>query len=296
MDIRIISAPSILGLKPSGVQLLGKTLLDLGLAALPGAKTGIVKLPDPNKEYSFQRDPATNCLNAPALKDFCLELHATIKTTVANSEFPLVLGGDCSILIGVMSALKTNGRAGLLFLDAHADFYSPETSVTGELADMDLAIVAGYGPPFLTNINDLGPYVDEEDIIHVGQRDQDETQKYNSPDIHQTEITCISASDCGERGASAVAAEVKERMINSPAYGFWIHFDTDVLNDDLNPAVDYRLPGGLLIDDVHVIVSAALSTGKCIGMSVTIYNPRLDAQAIVGRRLVAAIERFFSVS
>lgn len=295
-NMRIISAPSILGLKPTGVRFLGKSLLEMGVAGLAGADPDILYLADPNHQYNPERDESTGCLNSVPLLSFCAELSDAVTTTLSVAQFPLVLGGDCSILLGIMPALKAIDPTGLVFLDAHADFYSPETSTTGEVADMDLAIVAGYGPPLLTNINDLGPYVDEEDIIHIGQRDQDETLQYNSPQINETAITCISAKQCHDLGSEAVAELVQQMVVDSGRKKFWIHFDTDVLHDDINPSVDYRLPGGLSIEYIEHIVSAVLSTGKCTGMSVTIYNPLLDPDGVAGRRIASAIQRFFTNS
>ena len=103
--IQIITAPSILGLKPSGVELLPKSLLSSGLNKLVDSKNPIIELPAPNHLYSNERDPETNCLNAPLIRDYSIELGKTIDT-INKDQFALVLGGDCSILIGIMQALK----------------------------------------------------------------------------------------------------------------------------------------------------------------------------------------------
>ena len=119
-----------------------------------------------------------------------------------------MLGGDCSILIGIMSALKAIGDYGLIFMDAHADFYQPEKSITGEVADMDLAIVTGRGPEVLTNINNLQPYVEDKNVIHIGQRDWEETKKYGSQDIRDTSIKCHSLGEIEKNGMDATTMEV----------------------------------------------------------------------------------------
>src|SRR6185503_1286180 len=148
-QIQIISAPSILGLKPSGVEKLPESLINAGLPEKINSVREIIKVPTLNDAYDIRRDSETNCLNPTAIRDFSLNLIMALTEQMNSRNFPLVLGGDCSILIGIMPALKLKGNFGLLFLDAHADFYLPDQSTTGELADMDLSIVTGRGPSIL---------------------------------------------------------------------------------------------------------------------------------------------------
>ncbi len=273
--IQIICAPSILGLKPSGVELLPESLLNSGLNKLIDSKNPIIELPAPNHLYSNRRDPETNCLNPLLIRDYSIELGKAIDT-INKDQFALVLGGDCSILIGIMQALKGNGKFGLIFLDAHADFYEPEKSITGEVADMDLAIVTGRGPEVLTNINNRKPYVDDELVIHIGQRDWEETKKYRSQDIRETKIKCFSLEEIRTGGINNTVKAILTHIKRMDTDGFWIHFDTDVLSDDINPAVDYRLPGGLELEEVKEVLKSIIQTGMIFGLSVSIFNPELD--------------------
>src|SRR5687767_10662397 len=127
-NIEIISAPSILGLKPTGVQDLDKSLLAAGLQARLQVKLPVRHVNTLNEFYNDQRDPQTKCLNPELIRDFSLNLEETVRDVVNKGNFPVILGGDCSILIGIMSALKLKGTYGLIFVDAHADFYEPERS------------------------------------------------------------------------------------------------------------------------------------------------------------------------
>ena len=288
-DIGIISAPSILGLRPSGVELLADRLLEAGLAESTGTPYLVQQVPTLNAQYSHKRDAQTNCLNPIALRDFSLQLSQVVSDRLGQQRFPLVLGGDCSILLGIMPALRSMGNYGLVFLDAHADFYEPERSTTGEVADMDLAIVTGRGPELLTNINGLNPYVRDELVVHIGQRDWEETQYYESQDIRETTIACFDLAYIEQKGIVATTTEVIQHINGLQTDGFWIHFDTDVLSDDLNPAVDYRIPGGLQYEQTAYLISHLLSTGKIAGMSVTIYNPALDPNGKVAKNLVDTI-------
>jgi arginase len=195
-----------------------------------------------------------------------------------------------------MQALKIKGNYGIAFLDAHADFYEPSKSITGEVADMDLAIITGRGPAALTNINNGKPYVKDENVLHIGQRDWEETQKYGSQDIRDTIIKCISLADIEKKGLHTIIPEVLQHVRQSATDGFWIHFDTDVLSDAINPAVDYRLPGGLQFDQAEQLIKNLLLTERMTGISVTVFNPALDPDGHIAKSITESIGRAFDLT
>ena len=293
--IEIISAPSVLGLQSNGVELLGQKLLQHGLAELAGSRLPVKAISTLNDQRSNERDPVTHCINPVMIHEFSITLGKAVAGVIAQKRFALVLGGDCSILVGIMQGLKSMGNYGLVFIDAHADFYEPERSTTGEVADMDLAIVTGRGPEILANINHNKPYVTDDRVIHIGQRDWEETKKFGSQDIRNSGIKCVSMEDIDTRGSTKSLDEIIHHVGNIDAEGFWIHFDTDVLNDDINPAVDYRIPGGMSFEQAEVFVHHLLQTGKMIGMSVTIYNPLLDEHGTIGKNITKSIGSMFSL-
>ena len=288
-DIQIVAAASILGLKPTGVERLPAVLLSQGLKEALDSKNSVIEVPTLNHLYTYERDRQTGVLNVNALMAFSRSLKDTLKQIPKEKKFPLVLGGDCSILIGIMSALKSESRYGLFFLDAHADFYEPEKSTTGEAADMDLAIITGRGPDMLTNIDDGKPYVYDENVIHFGQRDMAETRKFGSQEIRSTKIKCFDLARLHKPGPIPIADEIQAYVGKIKVDGFWIHFDTDVIDDEQNPAVDYRLPGGLSFEQCETILKNLIQNYPTIGMSVTIFNPNLDNDSSVAKRLVALI-------
>jgi arginase len=290
-NIQIISAPSILGLKPNGVEELAENLLRAGLVESIGSKLPVKKIPTLNHLYNIERDPETKCLNPKPIRNFSLTLGDAVLKAIEENKFSVVLGGDCSILIGIIQALKSKGEYGLIFLDAHADFYEPGKSITGELADMDLAIVTGRGPEILTNINNLKPYVKDENVIHIGQRDWKETQKYNSRDIRETSIKCYSFADIEKKGIDYIIRQALRQISSLIVEKYWIHFDTDVLADEVNPAVDYRLPGGLDPENVKKLIQRLVETGRMVGISITIFNPKLDPDGRISKKITEILER-----
>lgn len=287
--LQLISAPSILGLMPSGVQYLADSLLDAGLEKQLSQSLPLLRVPTLNHLYSDQRDPDTHCINTKALHDFSLLLNDKIGSVISQQHFPVVLGGDCSILIGILSALKQQGKYGLVFMDAHADFYQPERSTTGQAADMDLALVTGRGPSVLTNISGLCPYVADKHVVHIGQRDEEEAARFQSQDIRDTAIHCISLAAIREKGIDHFLPSIIQHTLHPSFNGCWLHFDTDVLDDVINPAVDYRLPGGLSAEEVIRTGRHLIQHGSIAGISVTIYNPRFDADGSVAKLIVDCV-------
>jgi arginase len=278
-------APSILGLKPTGVERLASTLLSKDLIKKLHAEHAIIEVPTLNYLYDGER-AAGSILNAEAIRDFSIMLSKIIQAEASPKKFLLVLGGDCSILIGIMLGLKAKGTFGLFFLDGHADFYDPETSITGEAADMDLGLVTGRGPDFLTNINGKGPYVKDQNVVHLGQRDAEETIRYNSPDIRKTEIIRFDASFIRKNGIEATIDSIEKKLMGLALDGYWIHFDTDAIEHESNPAVDYPFPGGLSVKECEILLTNLIAKYNIIGMTLTIYNPNLDAEGKVARTLL----------
>ena len=284
----IIEAPSVLGLFPRGVERLPDALLDAGLAgALDARRAGRVVPP----AYDARRDAATGMLNPTALRDYAHQLADTTGDVLDGGEVPIVLGGDCSILLGNLLALNRRGRFGLLFLDGHADFYQPEAEPNGEAASMDLALATGRGPRVLADLDGRGPLVGDEDVVVFGRRDAEEADAAGSRRIEDTAITVLDLASVRERGAARAASDAVEHLGRPDLDGFWIHVDCDVLDDAVMPAVDYRLPGGLSWDELETVLAAAIATGRAVGLELTIFNPALDTDGVIIRTLVARLGR-----
>lgn len=281
----VIEAPSILGLKPTGVEKLSERLLQLGLADHLQARHA-ARLQTP--PYNFDRDPQTGTLNAHAIADWSPKLADAVAAVLEADEFPLILGGDCSIVLGSTLALKRRGRYGLLFIDGHADFYQPEVNPNGEAASMDLALATGHGPRLLTNLEGRGPLVRDEDAFVFGYRDSQEQAEYGSQSL-PPQLRAFDLATVRRMGIEAAAHEAVTHVTRAGLDGFFIHLDADSVNDDLMPAVDYRIADGLSWDELQTTLQIALRSGKAVGLEVTIYNPALDQDGSAGRELVATL-------
>ncbi|MDW0294340.1 MAG: arginase family protein [Nitrososphaeraceae archaeon] len=287
-EYSVIDAPSILGLRPTGVELLPKALRAAGLLERLNAQyCGIVA---PSSPYNHSRDEETKVLNAEAIKEYSLKLAETVKRQLHKNKFPIVIGGDCSILIGNLLALRRLGRYGLFFIDGHSDFYLPEESPTGEVADMDLAIVSGHGPDILSNLDHLKPLVKEQDIVVFGYRDSAQSAQYGCQDIKKTTmINAVELVDVKKLGLKNTATLGIQTLLKNELSGFWIHLDADVLDDSIMPAVDYRLPDGITFPELSNLLKLLLLSKKAMGISVTIFNPTLDKDGSITRNFVSSI-------
>ena len=284
----IVEAPSVLGLFPRGVERLPEALLDAGLAdALGASRAGRVAPP----AYNPVRDAATGLLNPAGLREYAFALAGVTGGVLDAGEVPVVLGGDCSILLGNALALRRRGRYGLLFLDGHADFYQPDAEPNGEAASMDLALVTGRGPSVVTVFEGEGPLMSDDDVVMLGRRDVEEAEASGSQRIEDTDITLIDLSSVRGRGVDAAAQDAVDHLCRPELDGFWVHLDCDVLDDAVMPAVDYRLAGGLAWDELETVLRVAISSGQVVGLEITIFNPMLDPDGTIARSLVECLGR-----
>jgi arginase len=244
--------------------------------------------------YNSELDKVTLLLNPEAIKTFSIQIADMVSSVICSRRYPIVLGGDCSLLIGNLLALRRLGRYGLFFIDGHADFYQPEASLTGEVADMDLAIVSGRGPDILTNIENLKPLVCDQDIILFGYRDIEQASSFGSQDVRNTNIHSFDLSYVKQRGIRTAASEAIKKILNDELRGYWIHLDADVLDDSIMPAVDYRLNDGLSFDELSELLKIIVATGRSVGMDITIFNPNLDPDGSIARRFVSAVVKGIS--
>ncbi|QMU27332.1 arginase family protein [Adhaeribacter radiodurans] len=275
-NIILVEFPSNLGLK----------------APAPGKEPGVKRLPEWLRQHGFHekinpdqiitlkapayqpnRDLETAVLNADSLVGYAQEQSELIQKVLKEKIFLLVLGGDCSILLGSALALKQTGNYALFYLDGHTDFMEPHLSGTGGVGGMAAAMVAGYGPKKLTDINGLGPYFKEEYVWCVGNREYDEEYEQQ---IKDSQAQYIPLHALRENRISNYVNSFLELVEAQELDGFWLHLDVDVLDDEVMPAVDSRTPGGLTYEELDSILSVLLASSKAVGLEITILDPDLD--------------------
>ncbi len=290
----MVDAPSNLGLAPPrpgaepGCRGLASALRGRDILGRIGAKEG-GKIDSPL--YSPDVDPATGIRNGGALRAFSIDLAESIESFVRDGFFPVVLGGDCGILVGNMLALRRIGRFGLAFMDGHLDFRHPGNSeIVGAAAGADLALVTGRGPDRIADIDGLGPLVRDGDVVALGEREDYPEWR----DIHGTDIAVWDLGELRALGPAQAALKFVGRMEAGGVDGFWIHLDADVLDDAIMPAVDSRQPGGLSYSELVELLGVLLRHGLAVGMEVTIFDPELDPTGEIADGLTDALVEAFS--
>jgi arginase len=257
---------------------MAAVLREHGLLARLRAEDSGEILPPPYTNSIYSK---INIRNAPAIRDYSLMLAEGIRRLLDGAFFPVVLGGDCSILVGSALALRRMGCFGLLFIDGHTDLLTPESSETGGAAGMDLALATGTGPLLLTSIDGLSPYIRPADVVLLGYR----WPSPPSPSIAVpvAPMTALPLGVIRQNGARHAAAKAVERFEHQ---SFWLHVDVDVLDPVWMPAVDSPDPGGMNPDELFTIVRAAIQSPRCVGMEITIYDPTLDPGRLGARLIV----------
>ncbi|MBB6091241.1 arginase [Povalibacter uvarum] len=281
----ILEAPSALGVSSDGVEGLASRLLDLGLAERIRARHA-GRLSSPPKDG--MRDPETRVLHGKTIAEWSPRLADAVRTVLDEGDFPVVLGGDCTIVLGTMLALRRRGRYGLLFIDGNADFFQPEAEPNGEGASMDLAFVTGFGPPLLTDIEGRRPLVRAEDTVAFAYRDHEDQAEFGSQPL-PVELRTFDLPAVRRMGVENAARAAIAHLTRAELDGFFIHIDADCLDDELMPAVDFRVPGGLSYEELSATLRIALASGKATGLEVAIYNPGLDEDGRAGRGLVEVL-------
>jgi arginase len=293
----IVEAPSALGHVPEhrGVERAPEVLLGAGLAdGLAARRAGRVEAAG----YSADRDPGTHVMNPQAIRDYSPLLADAVTAVLDQGEFPVVLGGDCSIVLGTMLALRRRGRYGLLYIDGDADFYQPQASpLSGAASASDLAFATGCGPDVVTDIEGLRPLVRADDVVVFACRDAADRERRGCQPL-PAGLVVIDRDQVRRLGAGAAAREAVSYLTRDggPADGFWIHLDADVLDETIMQAVDDPRPDGLAWDEVVSALSIAVRSGHAAGLQVAIYNPDIDAGGSNGRGLAATVRQALAAS
>ncbi|RUU02928.1 arginase family protein [Mesorhizobium sp. USDA-HM6] len=293
----LIRAPSNLGLRPlrpghvPGTWRGPEALTKAGLveALMPAA---IVDLERP--AYSAEPERGTRLRNGHAIRRFNLELADAVANTLGRGEWPLVIGGDCSVLLGALAAARRSGPVALVHVDGHSDFRHPGNydvnATLGSAAGMDLALATGRGEALLTEWPGIaGPLVADEAVVQIGERESRD-RNFAWPDVNATAITRIDVFAAREMGAPGVLEKTGAALARAD-YPYWLHLDVDVLDQTVMPAVDSPGSPGIDPDDLVAILSPLAADGRCIGMDMTVFDPDLDPSRELARLLVSLLGR-----
>ncbi len=213
----------------------------------------------------------------PQITQTCTRLAEKVHQALKDGRKPLVLGGDHSIAVGTVSGISNfyrerGERIGLIWIDAHADMNTPESSPSGNVHGMPLACLLGHGPPELTGIFGYSPKVDPRNVAVVGLRDIDHSEV---PNVTAMGVHPFTMRAIDERGLRAVIAEAIE-IASAGTAGFHVSFDMDSVDPDEAPGVGTPVKGGLTYREAHLAMEMICDSGRVLGMEVVEVNPVLD--------------------
>ena len=282
----VIDAPSNLGLSPPvpgvvpGCYKLAGALRDCSFVRRLGADdAGCVTPP------RYDRDgwkPGDGVFNAGAMASYTRRLAGRLGELLDAGRFPVVLGGDCSILLGAALALHRRGRYGLAFLDGHSDFRHPGNAPhVGAAAGEDLALVTGRGQGDLTDIEGRRPYLPDDGIAVLGARDADEALT----ELAAAGIPVWEVSRLRAEGPADAARAALTRLEAEDLAGFWVHLDVDILDPSVMPAVDSPDPDGISHQELVELLTPLIASPRCVGLEVTVFDPDLDPEGHLAHEL-----------
>jgi arginase len=292
--IAILGAPLDLGAGRRGVD-MGPSALRL--AGLNAKLTSLgYQLEDlGNVSVAQQESTPSGPENAkylPQIAKTCTKLAEMVENVLMAGNFPLVLGGDHSVAAGTVSGVsdffrKRSEKIGLIWIDAHADMNTPESSPSGNVHGMPLACCVGRGPRELAQIFDYTPKVEGVNVVLVGIRDVDRREREI---IRESGVTAFTMRDIDERGLP----NVMERAIavaNDGTSGFHLSLDMDAVDPDEAPGVGTPVRGGMTYREAHLAMETICDCSRMTSMEVVEVNPVLDE---ANRTALLAVELVMS--
>lgn len=293
--VAIIGAPLDLGAGRRGVDMGPSAMRVAGLGRRLGALgydvTDLGNIPVDQAESVDDTGPA-DARYLPQIAASCRKLGDMVGKALDVGATPLVLGGDHSIAVGTVAGVSrhfhnTGRKLGLLWLDAHADMNTPQSSPSGNVHGMPLACCVGVGPDPLARLFGFAPKIDPSNVALIGIRDVDLLERGV---VRDTGVRAFTMRDIDERGLRAVMDDAIAIAFNGTA-GFHLSLDMDFLDPEYAPGVGTPVRGGVTYREAHLAMEMVCDSSRMISMEVVEVNPVIDE---VNRTADLAIELILS--
>src|SRR5437773_5987099 len=277
--IRVIGIPLDLGQSRRGVDMGPSAVRVAGLEARLEELRHVVEdagyVPVAIAEHKKAGDPSAKYLKE--ITATCTKAAELVIKTLESGMVPMVLGGDHSVAAGTVAGVaefyrRQNQKVGLIWIDAHSDINTPETSPSGNVHGMPLAAIMGLGPAELANIYNISPKVHAENCVLVGVRDIDAQEREN---IRKTGIEVYTMRDIDERGMRQVIEEAL-RAAGRGTAGYHISLDMDWIDPEDAPGVGTPVRGGATYREAHLAMEIIADHGRMLSFEVVEVNPVID--------------------
>jgi arginase len=230
----------------------------------------------------------------PAIQRACDELRVEVERALAAGRTPVVLGGDHSLGIGSVSGAsnhfhRAGKRIGVIWFDAHGDFNTPETTPSGNIHGMSLAVLHGLGDPELVNLGGRSPKQDPRHTVLIGVRDLDPPER---DALRRSEITVFTIREIDERGMRDVVSEAV-RIAGAGTAGIHLSFDLDVVDPEDAPGTGTPVDGGISYREAHLAMEIIGDLADIVSVDLVEVNPLLDQRNATGILAVEMAESLF---
>ena len=292
--IRIIGVPMDLGASRRGVDMGPSALRVAGLQSrlkqLGHHVEDIGNIKVKQAEEQHYGDKRAKYL--PEIAETCKELAETVKKSLEEGQLPVVLGGDHSIAAGSIAGVaayyhKLDKRAGYVWLDAHGDMNTPESSPSGNVHGMPLASIIGFGPPELVELMGFKPKIEPQNVVLVGVRDLDAAEKRL---VKKSGVHVFTMRDIDERGMREVMSEAI-KFASDETGGIAVSLDMDFVDPADAPGVGTPVRGGVTYREAHLAMEMIADTESLVSLEVVEINPVIDEHnrtALLGAELVCS--------
>jgi arginase len=278
-QIRVIGVPLDLGQSRRGVDMGPSAVRVAGLEARLEAIGHIVEDAG-NVAVAIPEQKKEGASNAKYLKEItatCTTSADLVLKTLEAGKVPLVLGGDHSVAAGTVSGVakffrRKNQKIGLIWIDAHTDMNTPESSPSGNVHGMPLAALMGLGPSELGSIYEFSPKVQPENCVLIGIRDVDNFEKEN---IRKAGVEVFTMRDIDERGMRSVMEEAL-RMAGNGTAGYHVSLDMDWIDPEDAPGVGTPVSGGSTYREAHLAMEIISDDGRMLSFEIVEVNPVID--------------------
>ncbi|HTQ56749.1 MAG TPA: arginase [Bryobacteraceae bacterium] len=292
--IAIIGAPLDLGQDRRGVDMGPSAIrvanLNKRLSALGYHVEDLGNVPVDQPERLPEGPASAKYLPQIALA--CKRLAGMVERALASKAVPLVLGGDHSVAVGTVAGVSRHFRRqkqeiGLLWVDAHADMNTPDTSPSGNVHGMPLACCVGLGPTELVDLFNYAPKVNPRKTVLVGLRNVDLLERGH---VRETGVRAFTMRDIDERGLRSVMDEAF-RTVTEDTAGFHLSLDMDWVDPQFAPGVGTPVRGGATYREAHLAMELINDNGHMLSMEVVEVNPVIDE---INRTADLAVEMIMS--
>ena len=284
--IGVIGIPYNAGSKGISVEKGAEALRNAGIIAALRQFSEVVDFDDIKVALPAPDRSDPKLLNPNQVEALCRTLADKVKAVVAADCLPFVVGGDCSMLMGIIEGLRSlKRRIGMVYMDAHGDFNTPKTTPSGIIGGMDVAIAAGKGPKKLATMFGHSPLLLEENIVLYGVRDLDPLE---AKALAASKVRVYSREKIKSQGAEKAAEEILHHLQSKCDY-VYLHIDLDVLDESVFSAQGLPVPDGLSKEEFQSTLRVLVKSGKLCGVALMAFDAAKDADGSQAKRIVELV-------